>query len=159
VVQAGKRPQQVSRSLNEITEWYSKVASATFGPVLTACSVQRATADGTTNSRCIRIAGLLLQGDTYIGETVGLSMAKSLLGAERAEQIEERKLEPKNHFALEMDHLASCVLGNKRPRTPGQEGLQDMRVIAAIYRAAESGGTVKLPEITELDAFRGPALG
>ena len=76
-----------------------------------------------------------------------------------AEQIEERTLEGKNHFALEMDHLASCVLNNKRPRTPGQEGLQDMRVIAAIYRAAESGGTVKLPEITELDAFRGPALG
>jgi predicted dehydrogenase len=87
-----------------------------------------------------------------------LRVGRKLEGRD-AEQIEERKLEPKNHFALEMDHLASCVLGNKRPRTPGQEGLQDMRVIAAIYRAAESGGTVKLPEITELDAFRGPALG
>jgi hypothetical protein len=30
-----------------------------------------------------------------------------------------------------------------------------MRVIAAIYRAAQSGGTEKLPEITELDRFVG----
>jgi hypothetical protein len=90
VVQAGKRPQPVSQSLNEIMDWYSKLASAAFGPVLVACSVQRATADATTNARCIRIAGLLLQGDTYIGENVGLRLAKSLLGAERAEQIAER---------------------------------------------------------------------
>jgi hypothetical protein len=90
VKQAGKRPQPVSQSLNEIMEWYSKLASAAFGPILVACSVERAAADATTNARCIRTAGLLLQGDTYIGENVGLRLAKSLLGAERAEQIAER---------------------------------------------------------------------
>jgi predicted dehydrogenase len=76
-----------------------------------------------------------------------------------AEQIEERSLEAKNHFALEMDHIADSVLANKRPLTPGEEGLQDMRVIAAIYKAAETGSTVKLPEIKELDSFRGSAPG
>jgi hypothetical protein len=90
VKQAGKRPQPVSQSLNEIMGWYSKLASAAFGPILVACRVERAAADAITNARCIRTAGLLLQGDTYIGESVGLTLAKSLLGAERAEQIAER---------------------------------------------------------------------
>jgi hypothetical protein len=90
VKQGEKRTQPVTRALNEIMEWYSKLAYATFGPVLSACSVQRAAADANINARCIRIAGLLLQGDTYIAENVGLTLAKSLLGAERAEQIAQR---------------------------------------------------------------------
>ena len=49
-----------------------------------------------------------------------------------------------NHFAAEMDHLSECVLKDKEPRTPGEEGLADMRVIAAIEDAAESGKSVKV---------------
>jgi predicted dehydrogenase len=44
-----------------------------------------------------------------------------------------------NHFASEMDHLSACVRDNKQPDTPGEEGLADMRVIAAILKAVESG--------------------
>lgn len=90
LVQGEKRPQPVTRSLNEVTDWYSKLSAAAFGPILMACSVQRAAADATLNARCIRTAGLLLQSDTYIGESVGLTLARSLLGAERAAQIAER---------------------------------------------------------------------
>ena len=35
-----------------------------------------------------------------------------------------------------MDHFSDCVLNGKDPRTPGEEGLADMRVIAAIEEAA-----------------------
>lgn len=85
-----KRAQPVTRSLNEITDWYSQFASATFGPILVACRIERAVKDANLNARCIRTAGLLLQGDTYIGESVGLTLARSLLGAERAQQIADR---------------------------------------------------------------------
>lgn len=50
----------------------------------------------------------------------------------------------KNHFTAEMEHFSDCVLNNKEPRTPGEMGLADMRIIAAIEEAAESGQSVKI---------------
>jgi predicted dehydrogenase len=43
-----------------------------------------------------------------------------------------------------MDHMAECVKGNTEPRTPGEEGLKDLRAMMAIYEAAKSGKTVAL---------------
>jgi predicted dehydrogenase len=72
------------------------------------------------------------------------------------EQLIEPKLEAQNQFALELDHMAQCVLEGRRPHTPGEEGMQDMRLIAAIYAAADSGRSVTLPALERPDAFRGP---
>jgi predicted dehydrogenase len=58
--------------------------------------------------------------------------------------FDEVFLEPVNHFAAEMDHLSDCVMENKTPLTPGEEGLRDLKIMTAIYQAAESGATVKL---------------
>src|SRR6185312_1940707 len=57
---------------------------------------------------------------------------------------EERLLPVRDHFALEMDHLSSCVMENKEPLTPGEEGLRDLTIMMGIYDAARSGKTVKL---------------
>lgn len=54
------------------------------------------------------------------------------------------EITPGNHFALEMDHMAQCVLDDKTPKTPGAEGLQDVKIITAIYEAAKSGAAVKI---------------
>jgi predicted dehydrogenase len=62
-----------------------------------------------------------------------------------------------NHFSLELDHTASCVRDNVRPHTPGEEGLQDVRIITAIYESAQRGQAVRLPAQAGIDAFRGPA--
>jgi predicted dehydrogenase len=58
---------------------------------------------------------------------------------ETAPQIEEE-----DQFALEMDHFAECVLEDKLPHTPGEEGRQDHRFIEAIYEAARTGRAVKI---------------
>jgi predicted dehydrogenase len=50
----------------------------------------------------------------------------------------------RNHFTLEMDHLSDCVMQNKEPLTPGEEGLRDIKLIMAIYEAAKIGKTVKV---------------
>jgi predicted dehydrogenase len=71
-------------------------------------------------------------------------------------QITERMISRKNQFALELDHIATCVRQNLTPRTPGEEGLQDQIVMEAIYRAAKEGRAVKLPPVAKRDAFRGP---
>jgi predicted dehydrogenase len=57
---------------------------------------------------------------------------------------EDLDLKDVNHFAAEMDHLCECVMQNKQPLTPGEEGLADIRVIEKIYQAAEAGGPLKV---------------
>lgn len=54
--------------------------------------------------------------------------------------IEDRKIPEKNQFALEMDAFSECILENKTPRTPGEEGLRDVRLIEAIYESARANG-------------------
>lgn len=62
----------------------------------------------------------------------------------RGNVAEERILPQRDHFAAEMDHFSDCVMQNKEPLTPGEEGLRDLRIMMAIYEAARSGKTVKL---------------
>jgi predicted dehydrogenase len=57
---------------------------------------------------------------------------------------EERELPTRDHFALEMDHLSTCVLEKREPLTPGEEGLRDLRIMMNIYEAARTGRAVKL---------------
>jgi predicted dehydrogenase len=57
---------------------------------------------------------------------------------------EERLLPVRDHFALEMDHMSGCVMENKEPLTPGEEGLRDLTIMMGIYEAARTGKTVKL---------------
>ncbi len=45
---------------------------------------------------------------------------------------------------MEMDHLSECVMADKEPLTPGEEGLRDLKLMMAIYEAARSGTTVKV---------------
>jgi predicted dehydrogenase len=55
-------------------------------------------------------------------------------------------LAPADQFAREMDAFAWAIRHDKVPLTPGEEGLQDMRIAEAIYRSAANGGTpVALP--------------
>ena len=61
----------------------------------------------------------------------------------------------KNQFSLEIDHFSECVLENKEPFTPGEEGLQDQKIMEAIYESAKTGKPVKLEMITTIDTFRG----
>ncbi|WP_426059666.1 Gfo/Idh/MocA family oxidoreductase [Hymenobacter sp. B1770] len=49
-----------------------------------------------------------------------------------------------NQFAAELDHMAECVLQNKTPKTPGEEGLRDIKLIMAIYESARKGKPVKV---------------
>ncbi|MBN3882084.1 MAG: Gfo/Idh/MocA family oxidoreductase [Nostoc sp.] len=74
-----------------------------------------------------------------------------------AENVSEVRIGEKNQFALEIDHMADCVIQNKQPHTPGEEGLQDQKLIALIYEAAQTGKTITLPRVSGLDTTRGPA--
>lgn len=72
------------------------------------------------------------------------------------ETVMEPRIEEQDQFALEMDHMARCVLDNTLPHTPGEEGLQDQRLVDAIYESARTGRAVKVSPPT--GPTRGPEL-
>lgn len=74
-----------------------------------------------------------------------------------AEDMTQVRISEKNQFALEMDHMADCVIHDRTPHTPGEEGLQGQKLMALIYKAAETRETIILPPVTKLDSTRGPA--
>ncbi len=62
----------------------------------------------------------------------------------RGNVTEEKDLPVVDHFAAEMEHMSDCVMQNKEPLTPGEEGLRDLTIMHALYEAANTGKTVKL---------------
>jgi predicted dehydrogenase len=60
------------------------------------------------------------------------------------EIIIEPSIEAVDQFAQEMDHMSLCIQRNLPVLTPGEEGLQDQRIIEAIYHAAKTTTSVKL---------------
>ncbi len=62
----------------------------------------------------------------------------------KMERMEQIRLPQKNQFALEMDDFADRLMNDKSVYTPGEEGLQDHRLMEAIYEAARTGKTIKL---------------
>ena len=86
--------------------------------------------------------GWLEMDPAYSYEGLQLQTSRADGQQERAEQI---KLPNKNQFATEIDYFADCVKNNKEPFTPGEEGLQDHRLMEAIYEAARTGKPIKLP--------------
>ncbi len=74
----------------------------------------------------------------------GLSYSGLRMRVNRGNKIEEPSLGARDHFASEMEHMSQCVMQNKDPLTPGEEGLRDLKIMMAIYEAARTGKTVKL---------------
>jgi predicted dehydrogenase len=49
-----------------------------------------------------------------------------------------------NHQARQMDDFADCVLNNRESSVNGEEGVKDLKVIEAIYKAIATGGRVRV---------------
>jgi predicted dehydrogenase len=78
---------------------------------------------------------------SYRGLRLKVKRSKGDAGApEEAELV----IPPVNHFAAEMDHFSECVIGDKKPATPGEMGVADMRIIAAIEEAVHTGEVVRV---------------
>ena len=54
------------------------------------------------------------------------------------------ELPPTDHFAVEMDDFARCILEKTPTRVPGEEGLRDLKIMTAIYESARTGRPVDL---------------
>jgi predicted dehydrogenase len=58
-------------------------------------------------------------------------------------------------FGPELIYFSDCVLNDRQPEPGGFEGLQDVRVVEAIYRSARDGRPVTLPRLVRVDARAG----
>lgn len=55
-----------------------------------------------------------------------------------------KKYNPLDEFALELDYFARCIRDNRIPEPDGEQGLRDLIIMQAIYRAAREGHTVSI---------------
>jgi predicted dehydrogenase len=74
----------------------------------------------------------------------------------RQKSREKQIMDERDQFALEIDHFSRCILDDHQPFSPGEEGLQDQRIMAAIYESAKTNTPVKLESFQGKDVFRGP---
>jgi glucose-fructose oxidoreductase len=70
----------------------------------------------------------------------GLAYAITIDGKTR-----RKKLGKRDQFAAELLYFSDCILKNREPEPSGEEGLQDVRIVEAIYRSAEKGRAVAIP--------------
>jgi predicted dehydrogenase len=70
----------------------------------------------------------------------------------RGGDVEEQVFEESDQFAGEIAYFSTCVLQDKPPEPSGVEGLQDVRIVEAIYRSGRDGRPVTLPRLARIDA-------
>jgi predicted dehydrogenase len=75
----------------------------------------------------------------YAGQQLTTARAEGDLTIQENIGIPELK-----QFAEEMDHFSQCILNNKQPGTPGEEGLRDHIIMEAIYKSAQTGRPVRI---------------
>lgn len=91
------------------------------------------------------------QAYAYKGQRLKTSRADG-----KMKRSEEITLAENNQFAEEMDHFSDCIMNNKKPYTPGEEGLQDHIIMEAIYQSAREGKPVKINGLASVNNWKGP---
>jgi predicted dehydrogenase len=56
-----------------------------------------------------------------------------------------KRVGKRDQFAPQLLHFSDCIQRNRAPEPSGEDGLQDVRIIEALYRSAEIGRSVSLP--------------
>lgn len=134
--------------VEEMVSWQMKFPSG----VVASCSTHY----NVHESRHYRVLcekGWLNIDKAYAYKGQSLSRAKADGKLELHENIGIAEV---NQFMTEMDHFSDCIIQNKRPYTPGEEGLQDQILMEAIYQSAREGKPVKISAGKVPANFRGP---
>ena len=81
---------------------------------------------------------LEMQGFGYSGLRLRASYKNDAAPADApAITLDEPNKEPDpKQFERQVDHFSDCILNDRVPQTPGEEGLRDMQHMQAIYKAA-----------------------
>ena len=92
-----------------------------------------------------RVAGTL--GDLYSSPAYGMNQAMKhvvTIGKSKSDESFPKT----DHFGGELKYFSDCVLEDKHPEADGEEGMLDVRVIAAVEKALATGQPQKLEPYT-----------
>jgi glucose-fructose oxidoreductase len=64
-------------------------------------------------------------------------------------RITRKRIGRRDQFAPELLHFSDCILEGTAPEPSGEEGLQDVRIVRALYESAETGKAVSIPAYTD----------
>jgi len=56
-----------------------------------------------------------------------------------------KKIGKRDQFAPQLLYFSECILKNRSPEPSGEEGMQDVRIVEALYKSAQTGRAVKIP--------------
>jgi predicted dehydrogenase len=74
----------------------------------------------------------------------GLSYTLTVGGKKTRKETGKR-----DQFAPELLYFSDCILKDRVPEPSGEEGLQDVRIVQALYRSAKSGRPITIPAFAE----------
>jgi len=60
-----------------------------------------------------------------------------------------KKIGKRDQFAPEILYFSDCILKDRKVEPSGEEGMQDVRIVQALYRSAETGRTVRIPPFSD----------
>ena len=59
-----------------------------------------------------------------------------------------KRVGKKDQFGPELLYFSDCILNDREPEPSGEEGMQDVRIVQALYKSATSGKPVSIPTLT-----------
>ncbi len=64
-------------------------------------------------------------------------------------KTQQKRIGKRDQFAPELLHFSDCILNDRTPEPSGEEGLQDVRIVEALYKSARTGKAVRIPPFTK----------
>lgn len=125
--------------LREIDE--STGALMRFGGERVAAFVTSFNSSDVASYRIVGTKGQLVVDPAY-EYAEGLSYELTVNG-----RTTRKRLGKRDQFAPELLYFSDCIQRNREPEPSGDEGLQDVRVVEALYRSARTGKAVRLPPL------------
>jgi predicted dehydrogenase len=59
----------------------------------------------------------------------------------------KKRIGKRDQFAAELLYFSKCVLENRQPEPSGEEGMQDVRIVEALYESSRRGKSVAIPAL------------
>lgn len=56
-----------------------------------------------------------------------------------------KRIGKRDQFAPQLLYFSDCILNDREPEPSGEEGLQDVRIVQALYKSARTGKAVPIP--------------
>src|SRR5206468_8928352 len=110
-----------------------------FGGDRLATFVTSFNADDVAAYRIVGTKGQLHVDPAY-EYAVGLGYELTVNGKTTRKRIGKR-----DQFAPELLYFSECIQKNRMPEPSGEEGMQDVRIVQALYESAKTGKTVDIP--------------